>query len=319
MNISTPKTCLVTGGAGFIGSHLCERLLTDGYAVICVDNLITGSEKNIEHLRQNPNFRFERLDITWEWKDLGKIDYLFHLASPASPVDYQKYPEETAEVNSMGTIGMLKQAANHKARFLLASTSEIYGDPLEHPQKETYWGNVNTFGPRSCYDESKRFAETYTYIFLHKYDLDARVVRIFNTYGPKMQHDDGRVVSNFINMALEGNPLKVDGDGSQTRSFCFISDMVDGLTVAMFGKNTTGEIFNLGNPDEFTIKNLAEKVIEMTESSSKIEFSENFRENDPMRRRPDITKARNLLGWEPKVGLEEGLEKTIKYYKSSQF
>ena len=202
------------------------------------------------------------------------------------------------------------------AKALITSTSEIYGDPLEHPQKETYFGNVNTFGPRSCYDESKRFAEAATYVYLHKYGLDARIIRIFNTYGPRMQKDDGRVVSNFINDALEDSPIKVDGDGSQTRSFCYISDMVEGIYKAMFTEGTKGQIFNLGNPDEYKVKDLAEKIIKLTKSKSEIKYSGTFREDDPMRRQPDITKAKEVLGWEPKVSLDEGLQKTIEYYKS---
>jgi nucleoside-diphosphate-sugar epimerase len=199
---------------------------------------------------------------------------------------------------------------------LIASTSEVYGDPLEHPQKETYWGNTNSFGPRSCYDESKRFAEAATYVYLHKYNLDVRIIRIFNTYGPRMRRDDGRVVSNFINAALTGEQIKIDGDGSQTRSFCYISDMIAGICQAMFTEATKGEIFNLGNPDEYTVKDLADKIIDLTGSKSEIKFSGTFREDDPMRRQPDITKAKKVLGWEPKVGLEEGLQKTIEYYKS---
>lgn len=306
---------LVTGGAGFIGSHLCNKLVDEGFDVVCLDNLSTGSEKNIEHLINKDNFKFHRLDITWEWLDFGKIDYIFHLASPASPVDYQKFPEETATVNSMGTIGMLKQAANHKAKFLLASTSEIYGDPKEHPQKETYWGNVNSFGPRSCYDESKRFAETMTYIYLQKHQLDGRVIRIFNTYGPKMQKDDGRVVSNFINQAIKGEPLTIYGDGSQTRSFCYVSDMVEGICKAMFEEGTKGEVFNLGNPSEFTMLELAGKIKKMTNSESEL-IHKDLPKDDPKQRCPDITKAKEKLGWEPKVSVDEGLQKTIEYYKS---
>lgn len=312
----TLNKCLVTGGAGFIGSHLCESLLADGYSVVCVDNLITGSEKNIESLKFNKNFKFVRLDITWEWKDIGDINYIFHLASPASPVDYQNLPEETAVVNSMGTIGMLKQANAHKAKFLLASTSEVYGDPLEHPQKETYWGNSNSFGPRSCYDESKRFAETMTYIYLHKYELDARVIRIFNTYGPKMKKDDGRVVSNFVNWAISNETIKIDGDGSQTRSFCYVTDLVGGIKKAMFSEGTKGEVFNLGNPEEFTVNELANMIIELSNSESKIIYSNKFRTDDPMQRRPDIGKAERFLNWKPSVSVEEGLRMTIQYYKS---
>lgn len=311
------QNCLVTGGAGFVGSHLCDSLLSDGLRVTCLDNLITGNKKNIENLLKNPNFEFIESDVVKPITyDLSPITYLFHLASPASPIDYQNRPEETLLVNSQGTLNMLALAKENKAKFLLASTSEIYGDPLEHPQKESYRGNVNTFGPRSCYDESKRFGETATYVYIKKYKIDARVVRIFNTYGPKMQKDDGRVISNFINWALEGKGLKIDGNGTQTRSFCFVSDMVEGIKKAMFESGTKGEIFNLGNPDEYKISDLAEKIVEMTGSKSKIEFSKNFRTDDPMQRCPNISKAKNVLGWQPKVNLSEGLDKTIKYYKN---
>lgn len=312
------QSILVTGGAGFIGSHLCEYLLNKGYKVTCLDNLITGSKKNIEPFLGNSNFEFIEADICQPLNNLSSQEFthVFHLASPASPIDYQEHPEETLLVNSQGALNILNLAKKLEAKVLMTSTSEIYGDPLEHPQKETYYGNVNTFGPRSCYDESKRFSETASYVFLHKYDLDVRLIRIFNTFGPKMQKDDGRVVSNFINEALNGNTLKIDGDGSQTRSFCFVSDMVDGIYKAMFSDNTKGEIFNLGNPDEFTIKELAEKVLVLTNSKSEVKYSGNFRENDPMRRKPDITKAKNILGWEPKISLDEGLQKTIEYYQS---
>lgn len=308
---------LVTGGAGFIGSHLCKSLLDDGYQVICLDSLITGNKKNIEGLLTNSNFEFLELDATKpndQIKNLS-INYIFHLASPASPIDYQNLPEETLLVNSLGTLNMLNLSKETDAKILIASTSEIYGDPLEHPQKETYWGNSNSFGPRSCYDESKRFAEAATYVFLQKYGIDARIVRIFNTYGPNMQKDDGRVVSNFINWAISGEDIKIDGDGSQTRSFCYVSDLVEGLKKAMFVDNTKGQIFNLGNPEEYKIKELAEKIIELTNSKSNLTFSNSFRPDDPMQRCPDITKAQTVLNWEPKVKLEEGLIKTIEYYK----
>ncbi|WKZ25321.1 MAG: SDR family oxidoreductase [bacterium] len=310
---------LVTGGCGFIGSHLCKSLLEDGYQVTCFDNLITGSKKNIEDLLSNPNFEFVEADICQHLEnieELENVNYIFHLASPASPIDYQNHPEETLLVNSQGTLNILNLASKQKSKVLIASTSEIYGDPLEHPQKETYWGNVNTFGPRSCYDESKRFAETAVYVYLHKYDLDARIVRIFNTYGPNMQRDDGRVVSNFINWALKNEEIKIDGDGSQTRSFCYVTDLVDGIKKAMFFEDTKGEIFNLGNPDEFTISDLSKKVIELTNSTSEVIHSKEFRPDDPMQRCPDITKAKEILGWEPKVNLEEGLKNTIEYYKN---
>lgn len=311
------QSILVTGGAGFIGSHLCDLLVEKGYKVICIDNLITGSKKNNEKLLNSPNFEFIEADIASGSRYLASsVDYIFHLASPASPIDYQKHPEETLLANSLGTLNVLNFSKEKGSRVLIVSTSEIYGDPKEHPQKETYFGNVNSFGPRSCYDESKRFAEAATYVFLHKYGVDARVVRIFNTYGPRMQRDDGRVISNFINQSLSGEVLKIDGDGSQTRSFCYVSDMVEGLFKAMFSNGTAGEIFNLGNPDEYRIKDLAEKIIKMTDSKSKIEFTGSFREDDPMRRQPDISKAKKLLGWEPKIGIDEGLQKTIGFYKS---
>ncbi len=309
------QSVLVTGGAGFIGSHLCDQLIEKGYKVICLDNLLTGSKKNIEHLLGSPNFEFIEADVTSRF-EIPDTRFIFHLASPASPIDYQNYPEETLLTNSTGTINILKLAKENNAKVLIASTSEVYGDPLEHPQKETYLGNVNTFGPRACYDESKRFGEAATYVFLHKYNIDVRIIRIFNTYGPRMKKDDGRVVSNFINNALEDSPLKVDGDGSQTRSFCYISDLVDGIFKAMFSDNTKGEIFNLGNPDEYKVKDLADKIVKLTNSKSEIKYSGAFREDDPMRRQPDITKAKRVLDWEPKVELEEGLQKTIDYYKS---
>jgi dTDP-glucose 4,6-dehydratase len=312
------QNVLVTGGAGFIGSHLCDLLILKGYKVICVDNLLTGSKKNIEQLLKNPNFEFIDADITKTSNRLAanSINFIFHLASPASPIDYQNYPEETLLANSMGTINLLELAKKIGAKVLIASTSEVYGDPLEHPQKESYLGNVNTFGPRSCYDESKRFAEAATYVFLTKYNLDARIIRIFNTYGPRMQKDDGRVISNFINQSLSGETIKVDGDGTQTRSFCFVSDIVDGIYKTMFSDNAKGEIFNLGNPDEYTIKALAEKIIKLTGSKSEIKYSGTFRKDDPMRRQPDITKAKEILEWEPKISIDDGLQKTIEYYKS---
>lgn len=311
------QSVLVTGGAGFIGSHLCDKLIENGYKVVCLDNFITGSKRNVEHLIGNPNFELIESDIASNEKTLiPKVDYVFHLASPASPIDYQDNPEETLLANSMGTLNVLNLAKEDGAKVLIVSTSEIYGNPLEHPQKETYYGNVNSFGPRSCYDESKRFAEAATYVFIHKYGLDARIVRIFNTYGPRMQKDDGRVISNFVNEALSGIDINADGDGTQTRSFCYVSDMVEGLYKAMFEDKTNGEVFNLGNPEEFTIKDLAEKIIQMTGSKSKLNFTGKFRPDDPMRRQPDITKAKNLLGWEPKVNLDEGLGKTIEYYKN---
>lgn len=310
---------LVTGGAGFIGSHLCKSLLDDGYKVVCLDNLITGSKKNIEELLSNPNFEFVNADVcNLQAVDRSQlaVSAIFHLASPASPIDYQNFSEETLLTNSVGTLNILNLAKEIKAKVLIASTSEIYGDPLEHPQKEIYWGNANSFGPRSCYDESKRFAEAATYVFLNKYNIDARIIRIFNTYGPNMQKDDGRVVSNFIWWSIHNTPIMIDGDGSQTRSFCYVSDLVDGIKKAMFSEKTKGEIFNLGNPNEFRIKELAEMVIKLTNSKSKIILSETFRPDDPMQRCPDVTKAKEVLDWKPKVEIVEGLTKTIKYYKN---
>lgn len=311
------EICLVTGGAGFIGSHLCDYLINKGYKVICLDNLLTGSKKNIEHLLSNPNFEFIQADVTRpiDHEPLA-INHIFHLASPASPVDYQNHPEETLLANSLGTLNMLKFALQSRAKVLIASTSEIYGDPKEHPQKETYWGNVNSFGLRSCYDESKRFAEAATYVYLNKYGIDARLVRIFNTYGPRMRKDDGRVISNFINQALEHKPLTIYGKGDHSRSFCFVSDLVEGIFKAMFTQRTKGEIINLGNPEEYKIVDLAQKIKKLTNSSSEIVFGD-LPPDDPSQRQPDISKAKRLLGWEPKVSVDEGLLKTIEYYKTT--
>jgi nucleoside-diphosphate-sugar epimerase len=310
------QSVLVTGGAGFIGSHLCDFLVEKGYKVICLDNLLTGSKKNIEHLLGNSSFEFIEADVTKPISSsLLDISYIFHLASPASPIDYQNYPEETLLTNSMGTLSMLELVKKTGANVLIASTSEIYGDPIKHPQKETYWGNTNSFGPRSCYDESKRYAEAATYVYIKKHAVDARIVRIFNTYGPRMQKDDGRVVSNFINQCLENAPITIYGDGSQTRSFCYVSDMVEGILKAMFSDKTRGEVFNLGNPSEFTVLELAEKVKKLTGAKSEIVYKQ-LPPDDPKQRCPDITKAKKILSWEPKVGLDEGLQKTIEYYRS---
>lgn len=308
------KKILVTGGAGFVGSHLVDSLLEDGYFVYVVDNLITGSEKNIEHLKSNENFKFIKANVSEPLEIDFDLDFIFHLASPASPADFTKIPEEIALTNSLGAINVLKLAKESGARILMTSTSEAYGDPKEHPQKETYWGNVNTFGPRACYDESKRFSETMSYIYLHKYNLNVRIIRIFNTYGPRMRKDDGRAVSNFINQAIKGETIVVHGDGEQTRSFCYVSDMVEGIGKVMFGKGTKGEIFNLGNPDEYTMNEFVKIIKKMTESKSDIKY-EKLPKDDPKRRRPDISKVRKVLNWEPKVKLEEGLKETIKFYK----
>jgi nucleoside-diphosphate-sugar epimerase len=309
------KRVLVTGGAGFIGSHLVDSLLKDNFEVICVDNLISGKKVNVAQHERSGGFTFIKADVSKDDLNLKDIDFIFHLASPASPVDYQNYPLETALANSAGTLKMLELAKKEGAKFLLASTSEVYGDPLEHPQKETYWGNVNSFGPRSCYDESKRFAEALTYIFLHEDNVDARIIRIFNTYGPRMRKNDGRVISNFINQALKDKDITVYGKGNQTRSFCYISDMVDGIKKAMFTKNTKREVFNLGNPEEYTILELAKKIKEKLNAKSEVVFKP-LPKDDPTQRKPDITKAKTILGWEPKVSVDEGLEETVNYYSS---
>lgn len=314
------KTILITGGAGFIGSHLCEKLLDEKYRIICLDNLITGSEKNISGFIGNKNFQFIKSDVADQSNSspvqrLNGLSYIFHLASPASPVDYQNNPEETALANSLGTLNMLKLAVKFKAKFLFASTSEIYGDPLIHPQTEDYFGNVNTFGQRSCYDESKRFGETLTFIYINKFKLDARIIRIFNTYGPRMQKDDGRVVSNFINQCLNGKPITIYGNGEQTRSFCYVSDLVEGICKIMFSDGTMSEVFNLGNPEEHNMKTLAVKIKKMTGSKSKIVYKP-IPADDPKKRRPDISKVKRVLRWAPKISLNIGLQKTIEYYKS---
>lgn len=305
---------IVAGGAGFIGSHLCDYLIEKGHSVTAVDNLITGSKKNIEHLLVNPNFTFIEKDIVEKTFD-ESADFIFHLASPASPIDYQNHPEETLLANSQGTLNVLNLAKETKAKVLIASTSEIYGDPKESPQKETYWGNANSFGPRACYDESKRFAEAATYVFLNKHNVDARIVRIFNTYGPRMQKDDGRVISNFINQCLRGEFITIYGEGNQTRSFCYVSDMVEGIYNAMFSDNTKGEIFNLGNPEEYSMLDLSVKIKQMTNSQSETVYKP-LPQDDPKQRRPDITKAKEYLNWEPKVSVGQGLQRTIEYYRS---
>lgn len=314
-------TVVVTGGAGFIGSHLCDALLLAGRRVICLDNLITGSSDNLKEARSNSNFNFIEQDVIVPLaretlEQLSDVSHIFHLASPASVIDYQKFPEETALVNSLGTINMLDLAKKRHARFLFASTSEVYGDPKEHPQKETYWGNVNPNGVRSCYDESKRFGEAMTMVYRRKFDLDIRIVRIFNTYGPRMRKTDGRVISNFINQAIGGAPLTVYGDGSQTRSFCYVSDLVDGIMRLMFSERAAGVVVNLGNPEEYTMLQLAQKIKEKVVAKSEITFSE-LPQDDPIKRRPDSQKAETLLDWRTTVNLDEGLDKTIEYYKKA--
>jgi dTDP-glucose 4,6-dehydratase len=303
---------LVTGAAGFIGSHLCDRLLAEGHEVIAVDNLLTGSMANLEHLDERQGFRFLLHDVCEPLALEEPLDGIFHLASPASPRDYMEHPIETLDVGSLGTRRMLELARQHGAGFLLTSTSECYGDPLVHPQPETYWGNVNPVGPRSCYDEAKRFAEALTMAYRRVYGLRTSIARIFNTYGPRMKLDDGRVVPTFLDQALRGAPLTVYGDGSQTRSFCYVSDMIEGLW-RLWLSGEPGPI-NLGNPVELSVLEFARKILELTGSSSPIQFLP-LPQDDPRRRQPDITKARQLLGWEPRVSLEEGLRETIAWFR----
>ena len=305
------KRVLVSGGAGFLGSHLCEKLLAQGHDVLCVDNFYTGTKGNIVHLLSNPFFEVHRHDITFPL--FVEVDQIYNLACPASPVHYQNDPVQTTKVCVHGSINMLGLAKRLKARILQASTSEVYGDPTVHPQTEDYRGNVNPIGPRSCYDEGKRCAETLFFDYRRQHKLSIKVARIFNTYGPRMHPNDGRVVSNFIVQALLNKPITVFGDGSQTRSFCYVDDMVDGLIRLMESpEEVTGPI-NLGNPDEFTIMELAQLVLELTGSKSEIRF-EPLPKDDPVRRRPDITRAQQILGWAPTVPLREGLRKTIEYF-----
>jgi len=302
---------LVTGGAGFLGSHLCERLLREGHEVICLDNFFTGRRKNIHAYLADPNFELLRHDVVEPL--LLEVDRIYHLACPASPVHYQYNPVKTIKTNVLGTHNMLGLAKRTRARFLLASTSEVYGDPKVHPQTEDYWGNVNPIGIRSCYDEGKRVAETFTMDYHRQNRVDIRIVRIFNTYGPRMLPDDGRVVSNFIVQALKGEDISVYGEGSQTRSFCYIDDLIDGLVRMMASENFTGPV-NLGNPEELTIFALAEKIIAMTGSQSKIVFKQ-LPSDDPTQRQPDIGLAKQKLGWQPKVSVDEGFTTTIDYFR----
>ncbi len=305
------KRVLVTGGAGFLGSHLCDRLLNEGCDVLCVDNFYTGSKRNVEHLLRNSYFELCRHDITFPL--YVEVDEIYNLACPASPIHYQNDPVQTTKVNVHGSINMLGLAKRIKAKILQASTSEVYGDPTVHPQPEAYHGNVNCIGPRSCYDEGKRCAETLFFDYFRQHKLKIKVARIFNTYGPRMHLNDGRVVSNFIVQALRGEPLTIFGDGTQTRSFCYVDDLIEGL-VRLMGSNddVTGPI-NLGKPGEFTILELAEKVVELSNSKSEVIFKP-LPADDPKQRLPDITRAREILGWEPEVELEEGLKKTIAYF-----
>jgi dTDP-glucose 4,6-dehydratase len=304
---------LVTGGAGFLGSHFCDALLAQGHSVVCADNLLTGSLQNIAHLRNEPRFEFREQDVC-QLFDFGKVDYVFHLASPASPVDYLKHAIETLQVGSIGTMNCLELAKKYGAKFLISSTSECYGDPLEHPQKETYWGHVNPIGPRSVYDEAKRFAEATTMAYHRYHQVDTHIVRIFNTYGPRLQLNDGRVISNFMKQALRGEDLTVYGSGSQTRSFCYVSDEVAGILA--LSNSDEREPTNIGNPDEFTILECAQVVLEVTGSKSKIRY-EALPQDDPQQRCPDITKAKRLLGWEPKIDLRTGLQMSLEYFKNA--
>ncbi|MEM9997387.1 MAG: UDP-glucuronic acid decarboxylase family protein [Bacteroidota bacterium] len=308
-----PRT-LITGGAGFLGSHLCERLLAEGHEVVCMDNLITGNPDNVAHLIGNPSFQFVHHDVSTYVYVAGDLDYLFHFASPASPIDYLKLPIQTLKVGALGTHNCLGLAKAKGARMLIASTSEVYGDPLEHPQTESYWGNVNPVGFRGVYDEAKRFAEAITMAYHRYHGVETRIVRIFNTYGPRMRTDDGRALPTFMSQALRGEPITVFGDGSQTRSFCYVDDLIDGIYRLMMSDET--EPVNVGNPDEITIRQFAEEVIALTGSSSEI-VEKPLPADDPKIRQPDITKARTRLGWEPQVPRAEGLKRTLAYFREA--
>lgn len=315
-NYSSRKRVLVTGGAGFLGSHLIDRLLEQGHEVLCVDNLFTGTKRNVEHLHNHPRFEFMRHDVCFPL--FVEVDEIYNLACPASPVHYQHDPVQTTKTSVHGAINLLGLAKRLRCRIFQASTSEVYGDPAVHPQTESYWGNVNPIGPRSCYDEGKRCAETLFFDYHRQHGLDIKIVRIFNTYGPRMHPADGRVVSNFIMQALRGEPITIYGDGSQTRSFCFVDDLVDGfLKLMASGSDLPGPV-NIGNPNEFTIGELATLVIELTGSKSTIERRP-LPQDDPLQRRPDISLAQSRLGWTPNVQLREGLERTIAYFNSSEF
>jgi dTDP-glucose 4,6-dehydratase len=306
------KRAVVSGAAGFVGSHMCDRLLAEGIAVLAFDNLLTGLERNLDHLRGHPNFEFRLQDATLPFDVESGVAFVIHMASPASPRDYLMYPIETLDVGSIGTRRMLELALRKNAKFLLTSTSETYGDPTVHPQVETYWGNVNPIGPRSCYDESKRFAEALTMAYHRNRGVRTSIARIFNTYGPRMKLNDGRVVPAFMDQALKGEPITIFGDGSQTRSFCYVSDLVDGLYKLLL----SDEVFpvNLGNPREMTIGEFASTIIELTGSRGGV-VHEDLPEDDPRQRRPDITKARRVLGWNPVVTLEEGMRLTVEYFR----
>lgn len=309
---SNKKTAVVTGGAGFLGSHLSDRLLAEGFRVIAIDNLITGNTDNIEHLAGNPDFKFIRHNVSEYIFVPGPVDYVFHFASPASPIDYLEHPIPTLKVGALGTHNTLGLAKDKGATFLLASTSECYGDPLVHPQSEDYWGHVNPIGPRGVYDEAKRFAEAMTMAYHRFHGMDTKIVRIFNTYGPRMRLQDGRVVPAFISQALNSEPLTVFGDGSQTRSFCYVSDLIDGIF--RLALSDFHEPVNIGNPGEMTILDFAQKILALTGSTAQIVFKP-LPEDDPRVRQPDITRAKRLLGWQPKVDFESGVRETIGYFK----
>jgi dTDP-glucose 4,6-dehydratase len=304
---------LVTGAAGFLGSHLCDALVAEGHSVVGVDNFLTGNEQNLAHLRNESKFEFREHDIT-EPFDFGPVEFVYNFASPASPIDYAEHGIETLKVGAHGTMNALEVAKKYGAKFLQASTSECYGDPLEHPQKETYWGNVNPIGPRSVYDESKRFAEALTVAYRRYHRTETQIVRIFNTYGPRLQLNDGRVISNFMKQALRGEDLTVYGDGSQTRSFCYVADEIDGIL--RLAKSELAGPVNIGNPNEFTILECAQQVLAVTGAKSKIAYAP-LPQDDPKQRRPDITLARTQLGWEPKVPLEEGLRRSLPYFRGA--
>ena len=309
---SDSPVSLVTGGAGFLGSHLSDWLLEAGHRVLVLDNMLTGKNENIKHLAGNPNYEFIEHDVTKYISVPGPLDFIFHFASPASPMDYLKYPIQTLKVGALGTHNALGLAKEKEATFLLASTSETYGDPLEHPQNEDYWGNVNPIGPRGVYDEAKRFAEAMTMAYHRYHNVNTKIVRIFNTYGPRMRLKDGRVVPAFISQALEGEPLTVFGDGEQTRSFCYVSDLIDGIF--RLSQHETHEPVNIGNPGEMTILQFAENILDKIQSESGIEFLP-LPEDDPKVRQPDITRAKTLLGWEPQVNFDDGIAETIEYFR----
>lgn len=307
------KRVLITGAAGFLGSHLCDRFINDGFKVVGMDNLITGNIKNLEHLFPLENFEFYHHDVSHFVHVSGELDYILHFASPASPIDYLKIPIQTLKVSSLGTHNLLGLAKAKNAKILVASTSEVYGDPLVHPQTETYWGNVNPIGPRGVYDEAKRFQEAITMAYHTFHGLETAIVRIFNTYGPRMRLNDGRVLPAFIGQALRGEDLTVFGDGSQTRSFCYVEDLIEGIYRLLF--SDCAEPVNIGNPDEISIAEFAEEIIQLTGTDQKVVYKE-LPKDDPMQRRPDISKAKSILGWEPKINRSEGLKITYEYFKS---